>query len=333
MLNSFPFLSPLHINAASSKLSSTATASTSSPINADALPQFKLTLTEKAKTVTSTSTSGTLCTLVTPSSSPSSPSPEIAGYPFGSHCDYVLDGLGNPVLLMNEDSQHTKFVEASEGQVSLFTQLGNEGGGNQEVSRVSLTGILTPFSGDEEDLDSLKMKYSLAHTYADRVMESPKFKFYRLRVESCYYVGGFGVGAKWVDVEEYGRCEPDILAKESQSICEKINEENEDDLLNVGIHLLSITSITLARLTGIDRLGMDLRVTYKGARSKEYTDEFRIGFRIPIMSTEDAKSETLKIFQEAWEKGEGVEWEVGEEEEEDYKLPVFKFASDALGKS
>ena len=46
------------------------------------------------------------------------------------------------------------------------------------------------------------MKYSLAHTYADRVMDSPKFKFYRLEVESCYYVGGFGVGAKWVDCEE-----------------------------------------------------------------------------------------------------------------------------------
>ncbi|GMH70958.1 hypothetical protein TrST_g2379 [Triparma strigata] len=236
---------------------------------------------------------------------------------------------------MNSDSQHTQFVEEGEGKVTLFTQASLNGSrNNQEISRVSLSGVLKELKGGEEDFDEVKMKYSLAHTYADRVMDSPKFKFYRLEVESCYYVGGFGVGAKWVDCEEYGKSEPDILAKESRGICEKINSENVDDLLNVGSHILEVEGITAAKLTGIDRLGMDVRVTYEGKRNKEFTDEFRIGFRIPIMSTEDAKSETLKIFQEAWEKGEGMVWEVEEEEDgEDYSLPVFKFASDALGKS
>ena len=34
----------------------------------------------------------------------------------------------------------------------------------------------------------------------------------------------------------------------------------------------------------------------------EYTDEYRIGFRHPVNSAEDAKSELVKLFQEAWER-------------------------------
>ncbi|GMH47461.1 hypothetical protein TrRE_jg10515, partial [Triparma retinervis] len=79
----------------------------------------------------------------------------------------------------------------------------------------------------------------------------------------------------------------------------------------------------------IDRLGVDFRVTYKPAR-KIVTDEYRIGFRIPIMSVEDAKSECLKVYQEAWEIKEGFMYDEGEEGEDD-GIPVFKFASDGLG--
>lgn len=36
-----------------------------------------------------------------------------------------------------------------------------------------------------------------------------------------------------------------------------------------------------------------------------YTDEYRIGFRYPVNSAEDAKSEMVKLFQEAWENENG----------------------------
>lgn len=34
----------------------------------------------------------------------------------------------------------------------------------------------------------------------------------------------------------------------------------------------------------------------------DFTDEYRIGFRHSVNSAEDAKSELVKLFQEAWER-------------------------------
>ena len=67
----------------------------------DSMPttNIRLNVYEKARTVTSVSTSGTLCTI--------SAHDGIQGSPFGSFVDYVLDDDGNPVLLMNEMSMHT----------------------------------------------------------------------------------------------------------------------------------------------------------------------------------------------------------------------------------
>ena len=37
----------------------------------------------------------------------------------------------------------------------------------------------------------------------------------------------------------------------------------------------------------------------------ELTDEYRVAFRHEVRSAEDAKSEMLKLFQEAWEREQG----------------------------
>lgn len=289
------------------------------PSNVNRLEDIRLNVYEKARTVTSCCTSGTLCTM--------SAQEGIQGAPFGSFVDYVLDDDGNPVLLMNDMSMHTINIQkASEGQedalVTLFTQLGGGGGGPkdpavkglQDVSRCSVTGHLVkmdiPVPGSpaamESDMDIIRMRYSLAHTYADQVMDSPRFSFYRLLPRKIYFVGGFGVLAKWVDPADYRKAAPDILANEAGIIVERINFSHEEDLLLTAQHLLDVTTqIEQIRVTNVDRLGMDIRVTsQKGTRrNKLQTDEFRIGFRIPVISVEDAKSEILKVFQEAWEKG------------------------------
>jgi putative heme iron utilization protein len=280
------------------------------------LEDIRLNVYEKARTVTSCCTSGTLCTM--------SAHEGIQGAPFGSFVDYVLDDEGNPVLLMNDMSMHTINIQKASEEakassdnsagtlVTLFTQLG--GGvkpdpavkGLQDVSRCSITGHLVMMDMDNSDMDIIRMRYSLAHAYADQVMDSPRFSFYRLLPRKIYFVGGFGVLAKWVDPEDYRKAAPDILANEAAIIVERINFHHEQDLLLTAQHLLDVPSqIEQIRVTNVDRLGMDIRVTsQKGTRrNKLQTDEFRIGFRIPVISVEDAKSEILKVFQEAWEKG------------------------------
>mmetsp|Transcript_4232 Transcript_4232/g.11516 ORF Transcript_4232/g.11516 Transcript_4232/m.11516 type:complete len:415 (-) Transcript_4232:206-1450(-) len=312
--------------------------------------QIRLNVYEKARTVTSVCTSGTLCTV--------SAHQGIEGAPFGSFVDYVLDDVGNPVLLMNEMSMHTINVQkavqeqsagSSSALVTLFTQLGgnsnaassSSGTGAagssssakslQDVSRCSLTGTLEKIDDKAADMDAIRMRYSIAHAYADQVMDSPKFAFYRLVPQKIYFVGGFGVLAKWVEPEDYQLANPDILAKDAPEMVQRINRDHVEDLMLTATQLLNVESeITKIRMTNVDRLGMDIRVTSQlgSRRNKLQTDEYRIGFRIPVISVEDAKSEVLKVFQEAWEKENGFQWDDGEEVGD--SVPVMKIAADSL---
>mmetsp|Transcript_23870 Transcript_23870/g.34916 ORF Transcript_23870/g.34916 Transcript_23870/m.34916 type:complete len:360 (+) Transcript_23870:1-1080(+) len=290
---------------------------------------IKLSVCEKARTVATVCTSGTMCTL--------SSHEGIEGSPFGSFVDYVLDDDGNPVLLMNEMSMHTINIREnakSDGEstgknmVSLFMQTAGQGG--QDVSRCSVTGVVEKIPEDAEDMDAMRMKYSITHAYAEQVMDSPKFAFYRLVPEKIYFVGGFGVLAEWVPVDDYMNAEADVLAREATEVRSKLNRDHKEDLELTAKHLLDVNEdIENIRVTSVDRLGMDVRVTKKISRRKLITDEFRIGFRIPVISVEDAKSEILKVFQEAWEKGQGYSWD-SDDELPGTNIPIIKFAEDSL---
>lgn len=258
----------------------------------------------------------------------------IAGAPFGSFVDYVLDDQGCPVLLMNEMSMHTLNIQKNpDGLVTLFTQLsGSDPNANhgQDVSRCSVTGTIARVDSSAQDWDTLRMRYGIAHSYADQVMDSPKFTFWRLEPKSIYFVGGFGVSSEWVPPSEYRDAAPDILAREASSIMERLNRVHGEDLLLTAMQILGVNEVEKVRVTGVDRLGMDVRVTSRVPRRKNklQTDEFRIGFRIPVISVEDAKSEVLKVFQEAWEKGNGVTW--GNDEMPGSDIPMLKTAEDSL---
>jgi heme iron utilization protein len=287
-----------------------------------ATPKIRLNVNEKARTVTSVCTSGTLCTKST--------YPGIEDAPFGSFVDYVLDDSGNPILLMNEMSMHTINIQSCP-IVTLFTQLGSKEG--QDVSRCSVTGILEKMEKTDVDMDMVRMRYSIKHVYADQVMNSPKFAFYRLKPQKIYFVGGFGVLAKWVEPVDYHAAAPDILAKDASDIVARINRDHSDDLRTTAIQLLGVSNeIEVIRMTSVDRLGMDIRVTFQMGtrRNKLQTDEFRIGFRIPVQSVEDAKSEILKVFQEAWEKENGLSWDESEDLTPGSNVPIIKIAADSL---
>lgn len=238
---------------------------------------------------------------------------------------------------MNEMSMHTVNIQkaGADGLVTLFAQLGGpvasgQAAHGQDVSRCSVTGTISRIESSAEDWDAIRMRYGIAHSYADQVMDSPKFHFYRLSPTKIYYVGGFGVSSEWVPPEEYMSSTPDILAKEASNIMNKLNRDHAEDLMLTATQILNVDEITKVRVTGVDRLGMDMRVTSRVPRRKNKvkTDEFRVGFRVSVISVEDAKSEILKVFQESWEKSNGVTW--GDDEVPGSDVPVLKTAEDNL---
>lgn len=248
-------------------------------------------ITDKARTITHVCTSGTLCT--------TSVMDGVEGSPFGSYVDYILDETGGPVLLLSEQSLHTQNIKQNPS-VSLFCQLprSHTSQAAAALSRVTLMGTVE--SIPEEELPALKLAFTLVHQYAEQIADSAKFSFYRVAPKRIYFSGGFGVLATWVDVEQYKEARPDVLASEVPIVLQRVNSDKQPELFLLCKHFLGVDNVDVVRIQAIDRLGIDLRV-----KTGDFTDEYRIAFRHPVNSAEDAKSEMLKLFQEAWEREQG----------------------------
>ena len=236
-------------------------------------------------------TSATLCT--------SSVEEGIEGSPFGSYVDYIIDDNGWPVLLLSEQSLHTMNINENK-RVSLFAQLPRSQSTQTAaaLSRVTIIGSVTDVP--DKELNALKFAFTLVHAYSEQIVDSPKFKFYRIQPDKIYFSGGFGVMATWVDVGEYELARPDVLAQEVPNVMNRINLDKQGELYLLCKHFLNIDDIDIVRVQAIDRLGVDLRV-----KTGDFTNEYRIGFRSEVASAEDAKSELVKLFQEAWERENG----------------------------
>lgn len=207
-------------------------------------------LTDKARTVTHVCTSGTLCTI----SEMGNPS----NMPFGSYVDYILDESGWPVLLLSDQSLHTQNI-LKNPSVSLFCQIPRaEAQSAASLSRVTVMGNVE--SVQDEELGTLKLAFTLLHQYADQIVDSPRFKFYRIRPSKIYFSGGFGVQSTWIDVDAYAKARPDVIANEVAAVLSRINTDKQVELFLLCKHFLSVDNPEVVRIQAIDRLGIDLRV-------------------------------------------------------------------------
>ena len=143
----------------------------------------------------------------------------------------------------------------------------------------------------------------VAHPYADALLEDGRFDLWRVNPSEIFYVGGFGVGTTWVEKDDYTEAKPDAVAHEAVGLCKTLNgDKHSQDRSTIASTLLGLDDSEV-RVDGVDRLGLDVRV-----KTPDSTDEYRIGFRVPARTVEDAKSEINKLFQEAWELEQGVEY-------------------------
>ncbi|KAK7248822.1 Pyridoxamine 5'-phosphate oxidase [Aureococcus anophagefferens] len=156
---------------------------------------------------------------------------------------------------------------------------------------------------DAEDRVVLEALFGVNHAYADDVLSTAEFDLYRLVPESVYFVGGFGVAATWVPVDDYGDARADAVAKEARDLCVALNDDKRsDDRAMAAAQLLDVADAAKVSVMAVDRLGLDLRVKRAGGT----TEEYRLAYRAAARSVEDAKSEINKLLQEAWELDQGV---------------------------
>jgi putative heme iron utilization protein len=183
----------------------------------------------------------------------------VQGYPFGSYVDYILDENGCPVMLLSDQSMHTANIKHNPS-VSMFCQLPRQvnNQASAALSRVTVMGHVSTVP--DEELSALQLAFTIIHPYAEQIIDSPKFKLFRLQPEKIYFSGGFGVMATWVNVEDYQNARADVLAAEVPSVLSRVNLDKQGELLLVCKHFLGLNDVESVRVQAVDRLGIDLRV-------------------------------------------------------------------------
>ena len=97
-------------------------------------------------------------------------------------------------------------------------------------------------------------KNPAASSYAD----FRDFQFWRLRVQSIRYIGGFG-RMSWVPEPDWQAAEPDIVAPHAARIIEHMNEDHNDALVLYCQAFSRAQALTAATMTGIDRYGFEMQ--------------------------------------------------------------------------
>lgn len=184
------------------------------------------------------------------------------GFPFGSVMPFALTALGDPLFLISKMAMHTQNLDRDPRTSLLVTDpsvLSNPLGS----ARVTLVGSASPVP--EEELGSTREIYLASHESARYWVDYADFGFYRLTVESLYFVGGFGEMG-WVEVEDFRRARPDPLADAEQGIVAHMNDDHADALALLAAKFGGIEAES-AVMTSLDRLGFHLRLsTTEGSR-------------------------------------------------------------------
>ena len=131
---------------------------------------------ERARTLVAQISTGTLCTLAH----------EPEGYPYGSFVTVAFDS-GNPIFLISGLAEHTKNLER-DARASLLVA---EGGSADPLANGRVT-VLGPCTRVGDGGASARTAFFAAHPNSTYYADFRDFAFWKLRVDSVRYIGGYG---------------------------------------------------------------------------------------------------------------------------------------------
>ena len=208
-----------------------------------------------------------------------------AGYPYGSIVSFVSGGYGEPVILVSDLAEHTINARAND-KASMLIAESSEGGDPLGKSRLTLVGSLSLV----DDSTEVREKYLEKHHHASFYVDYDDFNFWKLSVDECRFVGGFG-HMSWVTSEDYRKAEVDPLFENAGEIVDHMNDDHSDANLMYVQVLGKLKDSTEAMMLGIDRYGITLRaLTSDGPRM------VRIGFPSPLTSGEEARPAVIALL-------------------------------------
>ncbi len=232
---------------------------------------------ERARTLVAQITTGTLCTLAD----------EPAGYPYGSFVTVGFDE-GNPVFLLSTLAEHTRNLQR-DPRASLLVA---EGGSEDPLANGRVT-LLGPCAQVEDGDHSARDAFLTAHPNAAYYADFKDFAFWRLRVESIRYIGGYG-RMSWIEAADWHASEPDPLAESAAGIVAHMNDDHPDAMVKYCKAFSKATDLTAASMTGVDRYGFEMSaVTAEGPRP------VRLAFAAPVKTSLEVRAALVSMLRDA----------------------------------
>jgi hypothetical protein len=233
---------------------------------------------EEARTIAASTNTGTLASLTS------------AGDPWASFVTFGLDGGGAPVLCVSNMAEHGRNLardpRASIAVVAPTTESDPLAGG-----RITLAGVVERPTGDEQD--TARAAHLSAVPAAKYYVDYSDFTLWVLRVQRVRWVGGYG-RMDSATAEAYTAAEPDPVTPLAAGAIAHLNADHAAALVAMAKALGGYPDTVEATCTGVDRYGLDLRLSTQ--RGLAYT---RVGYAEPIDSIEELRSATVELTNRA----------------------------------
>ena len=237
---------------------------------------------EEARTIAAGTNVGTLASLTK------------TGDPWASFVTYgLLDGA--PVLCVSHLAEHGRNL-AHDPRASLAVVAPTAVTSTAEADplaspRITLAGIVEHPVGDE--LEAARDAHIAAVAAAKYYIDYSDFAIWVLRVHRVRWVGGYG-RMDSASAADYSAAEPDPLRTVAAGAIEHLNADHADALTEMGRALGGFPDTESAVCTGVDRYGLDLKVSTP--RGAAYT---RVGFGGPLASADELRAATVELVRRA----------------------------------
>ena len=230
---------------------------------------------EEARTIAASTNTATLASLTA------------TGDPWASFVTYGLLG-GAPVLCVSHLAEHGRNL-AADPRASLSVVAPHGEADPLASPRITLAGVVEKPEGAE--LDAARAAHVAAVEAAKYYIDYSDFAVWVLRVARVRWVGGYGRmdSASAVD---YAAAAADPLHPLAAGAIEHLNVDHAPALAEMARALGGFPDAESAVCTGVDRYGLDLKVST--ARGGAYT---RVGFGRRLESADELRSATVELVR------------------------------------
>lgn len=247
---------------------------------------------EEVRTLASAARFAVLCTCDATDEEEFWPAGSVTGVAF----DDGEDAKGRAVLALSSLSSHTRDLQRDPRCTLVVLANGFAGVGD---ARVSIPGTAKELEGD--DAKAAREVYLAKHPDAFWV-DFGDFSWFSVEVaRSCRLVGGFGRAGS-CSADQYVEAQPDPVKPFAAPVCSHMNEDHADATAAIATQCTGLSPLRDARIDTLDKLGMDITVTYDmegGEEAEAVTLPVRVPWPRPAETRGDLKTLIVEMTKAA----------------------------------